>query len=332
MPDNNLEQYLSIPICREERQYALFLYNIFLHAKNHAESLSDFEKEIINLCLFEKEAKYDSEDTSIDHIFFEVTILRDYFRKERDPIVMENLGKKKFSDDDTNKLVNHLKETKKTLATLPLFNKRLLGFLGLCNTFLELCSKYPELALYNLGATNGKKLKDSQALFKIYEDANSRNDAKTRFHLAGIMMNAKPDILVVFSKNGKQFAKALECKYESDNSKYKDKDEHSTIDQVLIQECIMAFLFGKRFLDHDNSSFPEKYYPYKTDKEKQEKWKNDYQQIFRSCLCADNKPNYDPFFKGIINAGVKRISFKDEETTHATKLIDAVYGKTGINP
>ena len=89
-------------ICREERQYALFLYNIFMRVKNQQESnpegaLDEGLQKIVYYCLDPREAKriweaksrYESKEKKIIElpfkildVYYEATFMRDYFQKD----------------------------------------------------------------------------------------------------------------------------------------------------------------------------------------------------------------------------------------------------------
>ena len=81
-------------ICREERQYALFLYNIFMRVKNQQESnpegaLDEGLQKIVYYCLDPWKAKriYESEENvelpfKILDVYYEATFMRDYFQKD----------------------------------------------------------------------------------------------------------------------------------------------------------------------------------------------------------------------------------------------------------
>ena len=74
-----MEEY---SICREERQYAVFLYNILRKygKKQSRENLTGEEKnhifEIFEACGIEA-------DSDIEHVFYEATFMRDFFKRER---------------------------------------------------------------------------------------------------------------------------------------------------------------------------------------------------------------------------------------------------------
>lgn len=209
-------------ICREERQYALFLYNIFLK-KLYIDKevgnleLSDEEKDIIKNCLDIQEIN----GLKIINVFYEFSAMRDLFAKAENRVEFnEKLIVSVFASRGTENAeaaIAALKECR---------NKN--------NS--NNCSLYD-----NLGHLNMSRFKDG--LQKLSDDA-----LKT-IYLIRCMMNAKADIVVLYksgSDNNK--ATALECKYKSGEGKYKDlHDINKKIDalrQTEVQTAVLEYLFA----------------------------------------------------------------------------------------
>ncbi len=288
MCEYDLSLYLGgkEPICREERQYAAFLYSIFLQAKNDKDNLSSESKNMINNCLNISCL----ENIEIIDVYFEAAILRDFHNQFRNGF---NKGLFKFADIDND--INSLKENARSI-----------------------------MYEHNLGETTAVKTINNL----------DNQEIKRKALLLSKMMNAKPDLLVIYSYGKKIYARILECKYKSGAGKYKDDEGSETINQELVQECILAFLFGSRFNEESaESHIMEKYLPHKKQSPQQKKWKEKYLNLFKKMLT-----NKDLLFKitdkkiikntdnTIINNGVKEINFS-EETYSTSKLISTVYNK-----
>lgn len=315
---NKLEDYLgnNNVVCREERQFALFLYLIFLEKKKGSSDqwIADFVKG----CLDEK-----GEDLDIEEVYYEATLLRDYFA----------LCKKEGSSEA---------ET---------FNNRLLHF---CLDFLpydmgqtgcenrnviygeekavECIKKVAEHCGGHIDFHLGTK-KMKAAIKKTYPNIkkdieNKKEDVrqvyeKACFDIAGMMMNATPDILVVYRIGKAHYVKALECKYKSDEGIYGDVAGVGIKMQYFIQECVMSFLFGK------NKELFEENLPKKPAKGKfwregdkttalcDKLWKNVYEGILKQ----ENRS------EKIINKGVRAIKFFDEKDSEEDTKSDGEKSK-----
>ena len=78
----SIDQYISgaASICREERQYALYLNNVLMNIKGKIEGekpLSKEDYEILTACALPK-------DVRIEHVFYEATFMRDIFHYLQD--------------------------------------------------------------------------------------------------------------------------------------------------------------------------------------------------------------------------------------------------------
>ena len=231
--------------CREERQYALFLYNALLNMKN---GMSNGYEKIKKLFDCEDENK----EVKIKEVFYEATLLRDYHYPKSNS---ENFNKRlirfcmpDMKDEDIEKIIGLISKTSKEPGFPNVGNKNVTSWIkGDCS----------ELDIYG----NDKK-----------------EEIRRRLLFAKCMMQAKPDIMVIYEQGGKKRALSIECKHESGNGKYEDLDGRKTIHQELIQEFIMAFLFGKRFEEIADEKM-EKFVPYigtNKDEDKKVKWKTEY--------------------------------------------------------
>jgi len=159
--------YLQDTICREERQYALFLANGL--KKNNSEI----------------KQKLDLDNCEIMEVFYEATLMRDYWCRNRI----------KF-----NKALNCFTEKEKPWGS-------------------------------EIGS-NGK-------------EKNHANYWAKKHPLACWMMNAKPDLAVLYRKNNNESPTLsfIECKYLSEVDTYYNKEAKDfKYTQVELQELILEFL------------------------------------------------------------------------------------------
>lgn len=295
---NELENYLQYlqerePYCREERQFAALLYSVFLKKREKGKIPADkITEDIVEACL-------GSNDIIIEDVYFEATLMRDFFERNREG-----------------------------------FNKKLLNFV--LGEEKALSEKYPEqLKTYNLGGKAAKteiegiirseiapKGAELPAIIQGKEvKAVDRSEdmilikKKLRLDIAGMMMNATPDILVKYrmkETDGKSYVKALECKYKSGEGEYTSVGVTCKM-QFFIQECIMCFLFGHR--TEEDIYYPEQpkggAWREKKGKEGDEYekrkgnvwWNEIFMSVFKDIIEQESRPGKN------INAGVQVIRF-----------------------
>ena len=169
-----INQYLNNAICREERQYALFLAN----GLKKSNSLMKDMLELKNCEVLE--------DFEVLDVFYEATLMRDYWCRNRS----------KFNE----KLSDFAEEEKPWGSEI---------------------------------GSNGK-------------EKNHANYWAKKHPLACWMMNAKPDLAVLYKKNYNESPTLsfIECKYLSrvDNYYYEDDNNRLKCSQVELQELILKFL------------------------------------------------------------------------------------------
>lgn len=232
--EKKLEDYLGRKlVCREERQFALFLYLAFLEKKKG--NLDPWITKRVKSFLEEEE-----QDPIIEEVYYEATLMRDYFA-----------GCKKRSGSEAEE-----------------FNRGLLHF---CLDFLpcgkERADKCIEELTENCGGQmdchlGTKKIKDAiekrypniRAIMKNETEDVPQLYEKACLDIARMMMNATPDLLVIYRIGGERYAKALECKYQSGQGTYEDVVGVGIKMQYFIQECVMSFLFGKNDLFRKNET------------------------------------------------------------------------------
>ncbi len=217
-------------ICREERQYAVFLYNILRKygKKQSREKLAGGAKDDILRIL---EACGIEADSDIEHVFYEATFMRDFFKRERRYYaVIENKG----SLADVLLQQRYEKEEK----TKTDFNRRLVEYAfhkreGENPPKRETDHKENDAYLqYNLGGNIPKECE------KAIEEVREKVRA---------MMNSKPDIAVIYKRDSRRYLLFIECKFESSEATYgnrknqKDKKEEK-LSQRSVQYDVAGFL------------------------------------------------------------------------------------------
>ena len=164
----DLARYLcgpGLPTCREERQYAHILAQLLWHDRDYRQGLLP-------------------EADCICDIFYEVSIMRDYWHCQRER-----------------------------------FNRALTQFV-----------------IRELGGAIDVSSDHPGAHANFWSHGHP---------LARWMMNAKPDLAIVYQAKGKAEARTLafiECKYQSREATYFDKASGYTKRQSAIQRCILDFL------------------------------------------------------------------------------------------
>ena len=301
--EKKLEDYLGRKlVCREERQFALFLYLAFLEKKKG--NLDPWITELVKFCLEEKE-----QDPIIEEVYYEATLMRDYFA-----------GCKKRSGSEAEE-----------------FNRGLLHF---CLDFLpcgkERADKCIEELTENCGGRmdchlGTKKVKDAikkrypniKAIMKNETEDVPQLYEKACLDIARMMMNATPDLLVIYRIGGERYAKALECKYQSGQGTYEDVLGVGIKMQYFIQECVMSFLFGKNDLFRKNKEIIEEKLPKKP--KKATLWCDENGSTTRRDMFWENVYkgilNQETVSEGIRNKGVSEIKFFDK-VEEKSKRID----------
>lgn len=189
-------------ICREERQYAVFLYNIL--RKYHSKD-KRIEKDVVHIfdaCNIPPEAE-------IQSVFYEATFMRDFFERNRRRALSKNLEStllnKTFSLSNCN-----IKDRDRS------FNSKLITYVAEKNKVQSVSYEHEEV---NLGQN------------KVSIKCDRLSDKKKRDMELEIryMMNAKPDLAVIYTEKGEKKLLLIECKFESQESTYEGGHKQSTI-------------------------------------------------------------------------------------------------------
>ena len=321
---NNLSNYLGGKLfCREERQFAVFLYNVFWSKRNIQINTAD--EPIVKRCL----KIHDDSEIIINNVFFEATLMRDYFEEDRKNNKRDCVEKEE-TDSFNEKLLDFclewlatdnrlkkeqresVKEFKQELIKEMQDNPRNLGQKTAEEAMPSGFNNFPK----ELADAIKKVIKNNGKHSSIDKETILKAKMKACVDIARMMMNATPDIMVIYTKDEKKYAKALECKYLSDEGTYKDVAGVECKMQRFIQECVMHFLFGRRE-KFDESS--EEYYPKRPDKGnvwgdgsedvKKELWNDIFLDVYEHLLQQESK------HQGVINAGVEIVRFLSQKNS-----------------
>lgn len=213
-------------ICREERQYAVFLYNILRKFHAH-ESRSDMIRKIITeVCRIPEKA-------DIQHVFYEAAFMRDFFERNR-RIYWEGSAKEKLFQQSFSPSERRLKAENS-------FNYALIQYVCKSEKVSESFQwSQPE---NHLGQNKMGILNDRKQIQSVIRE----------------MMNAKPDLAVIYHVTeaeegdphelGRDYLLFLECKCGSGESTYE-----SGYRQCEIQGKIADFLCNHYLKDNMEAS------------------------------------------------------------------------------
>ena len=227
----DIKEYISATgsVCREERQFALYLHNVLLCIG--AGKFKDKKKEILEACGLPPEAH-------IKYVFYEATFMRDIFKPVRNVRPLNEA------------LMNYIREkhpfemdTAKILELKVVFKRK------------ERKDKKPQDEESLSGIRMSRVTNDQINGLKVGDIV------KNALFTARAMMNSKPDLAVIYENDSSEkgnsgaFLKFIECKYTSGESRSKGK-----MKQTETQELIAGFLCKYVFKDvsiKQNSSVVE---------------------------------------------------------------------------
>ena len=224
----SIENYLvdEYSICREERQYALLLYNI-LKARSKNECFGGKEvDDIIKECGLE--------NVVIKDVFYEATFMRDFFERDRRLAYCKNVEKllnKTYSDEEQNKDYNER------------FNKLLIDY-----ALTKISAEFKE--------------EDYEKYMNIHLGSSIRTSKEQEklFEYIKCMMNSKPDIAVVGYMGEKEIIRFIECKFESGEDKYcKDKEFKDEYCNKQASNCT-GCIWTQTNIQNAIGEFIDKYY------------------------------------------------------------------------
>lgn len=215
-------------ICREERQYALFLYNILRFFREPERRDKAAVRAVFDACQIPA-------DATVTDVFYEVTFMRDFFERNRRCVL---------GGYDTNKLTDRLlnksfspSDYKIKNAKEDSFNYKLIEHVLGCPGFMDPAAYSEE----------EKNLGSNPIHTKLSHSPKENGERK---FIIQCMMNAKPDIAVLYDYNGEKYLLFLECKFESGEVSYLNADDPAAnpkISQRKIHWMIADFLCGSYF-------------------------------------------------------------------------------------
>ena len=225
--DNYINDKYSI--CREERQYALYLYNIIRKYKD-IDSREQCVQDVFKAC--------ELEDAIIEYVFYEFSYMRDCFVRNRqlqlcdqseyEERILESPNINRFDKGHDRQLVLDREHS---------FNAKLLCYL-LQGCGMDKGTKIEEVNYgHNEYAENIEGQKDLDEIFGSNTSCTKDDRGIEIKKLVQSMMNAKPDLAVVYKgKDGKRYLLFIECKFESYVAKT------NGIKQTIVQGYIADFL------------------------------------------------------------------------------------------
>ncbi len=236
----SLDKYISdeYSICREERQYALYLHNILLKYKTPGSRKEERLKNIFSACKLD--------DATIENVFYEATFMRDLFMRNRQ-IALNNKQINDRSQEAGLSSDEHLEEELLKSPDKDRYRKNKSGdkikqlLIPAEDSFNARLLKYELSRLYENPQENTAEIvklikeletmEDGKELIEEINYGHNKADPSFKSELPGTtqkdfwdniqrMMNAKPDIAVVYKKTGKKYLLFIECKFESSVSTY----------------------------------------------------------------------------------------------------------------
>lgn len=219
----SIKNYLTdgeFSICREERQYALFLYNVLCAESKEVYSklpdklkdkLKDKLANILKLCGLE--------GMTVQKVFYEATFMRDFFERDR---------RLWYCGTNYNRLKNvdfsySRTRTIETQDERKSFNQRLMEYVN-------------EKGHYGYDVINDEYFNQYMD-YHLGSNLNPDDKYSEFFQEIKYLMNSKPDIAVVCKDASENtYLKFIECKFESGESKYGNET------QTAIQNKIADFI------------------------------------------------------------------------------------------
>ena len=214
-------------ICREERQYSLFLYNILRKYKDPKKRTDISVKQIFEACGLT--------DCKIEYVFYEVAFLRDFFMRNRR---LALAGDKRLEDVIIQRT---FQKDSYRVRSEESFNDKLQRF---CQTEYDSPEYVEELNYGHLRKERRERMEIDSGVIR------------QMCHL----MNAKPDLAVIYSCSNMKYLLFIECKFESPEQTYKiDQEEQKSkkegvlkrvySDQTSLQGGIAKFMCDELLTD-----------------------------------------------------------------------------------
>ena len=183
--DCTLENYINgaYSICREERQFVLYLHNILLKYRNPENRIDERVLRLFRVLKLE--------GLQIEYVFYEVSFMRDFFMRNRKLALLDE------SCYETELLKDRALDGRHKIYHEKSFDKRLIEYCTGKETVLPADGTIEEV---NYGHND---IEDSLGLDE---------QIKTKMRR---MMNAKPDMAVIYRKDDQHYMLFIEFKLES---------------------------------------------------------------------------------------------------------------------
>lgn len=250
-------------ICREERQYALYLSNVL---RKYSTPLKRARREdiqkIIKVCEI-------PDDATIQYVFYEATFMRDFFqRNRRIQFFFANVGEKNIEDIKTKEEIKEFwknseyKRKKRSICKKmnieKSFNKKLFEYCYKVQFQKQIDKKvldeiFNDNDIEEVYYGINRKVEEILEIVRMKKLLKlSEEDVKSFYSTLREMMNSKPDIAVIYESKGKRYLLFLECKFESTESK-----SRSGVLQTDIQWQIADFLCQSGYFGNIKIEAPE---------------------------------------------------------------------------
>lgn len=220
---NNIDNYVNgkYSICREERQYALYLSNVLRYYGNPAKRLGNDKgvEKIFEACGF----KEDLENIVIENVYYEVTFMRDFFERNRRINLSDPERTKKVCLQKSFTPSSYFIKNKDSS-----FNRNLLSFCW---------EKFKKPKTKEIDFKNA-------AVIEVNFGQNEIPDSRFKAirNLIRAMMNSKPDLAVIYHVNNARHLLFIECKFDSSEDKITGDIVNDNYSQTKIQGYIAEFL------------------------------------------------------------------------------------------
>ena len=250
-------------ICREERQYALYLSNVLrYYGKHHQKLKENYKAQNIFKSIFGEWEP--DENHTVDYVFYESTFMRDIFERNRRYYLTK--------DKDCANL-------KKVYAKK--------SFKPACYTVDKKDSFNHKLVKFCCG--NEVPYDDSISITEINYGHNAPDEYyKNIKNKMQAMMNAKPDLAIIYKENGDRYLLFIECKFDSYEGRYYNNGNDNDDEKVIYQREAQGLI--AEFLCKDKNSYFSDLKVSKIMKHNMKKYKTQYiseiVQFFRDAKCS----------------------------------------------
>ena len=210
-----LENYINgeYSVCREERQYALFLYNVLrrYHDLKSRKGNDDVEK-IISACGIPVKAE-------IEYVFYEATFMRDFFERNRRIKLSPKCDRPQKPENTA--LNKTFKPSTYEMTDDESFNAKLIEY------YKKEINKKSDITF--------------QGTYKGIEH-NLGGKSIECDTIIRSMMNSKPDIAVIYALGKEKYLHFIECKFESGEGSDSEDNKQRYIQWKIAEFLCMYYL------------------------------------------------------------------------------------------